>query len=75
MTVYVDGEWEEPFDGDVGAERDALWHEPYKPLDLDGGRVYARRRDGLPVRIDRRCPACGVERSVCGSRTCIRRPE
>ncbi len=74
MTVYVDGEWESPFDGDVAAERDALWHEPYEPLDLDGGRVYVRRREGLPVRIDRRCPSCGIERLVCGSATCIRRP-
>ncbi len=73
MTVYADGEWEEPYDRDVAAERDALWHEPYAPADLDGGRVSSRRREGLPVRIDRRCPVCGVTRSVCASATCIRR--
>ncbi len=75
MTVYVDGEWESPFDGDVAAERDALRHEPYAPVDMDGGRVYARLREGLPVRIDRRCSSCGVERDICASATCIRREQ
>jgi hypothetical protein len=73
--AVLDGWLEEPFDGDVDAERDALWHEPYAPLDLDGGRMYARRREGLPIRLDARCAACGIDRPVCGSRTCIRRPE
>ncbi len=30
------------------------------------------RRSGT-VRIDRRCPSCGIARAVCGSATCIRR--
>ncbi len=73
--AVLDGCLEEPYDGDVAAERDALAHEPYAPVELDGGRVYARRREGLPIRLDTRCPSCGITRAVCGSATCIRRPE
>ncbi len=71
--AVLDGWLEEPFDGDVAAERDALAHEPYAPADMDGGRVYSRRREGLPIRVDTRCPSCGIARAVCGSTTCIRR--
>ncbi len=71
--AVLDGWLEDPYDGDVSAERDRASHEQYEPADLDGGRVYARRREGLPIRLDTRCPACGIARAFCGSATCIRR--
>ena len=64
----ADGDWSEPYDGDVGAERD---RRPYVPEPiLDGARQM--RGMAWSVRIDRRCPACGIVRVSCGSRTCIR---
>ncbi len=67
----LDGGFEEPYDGDITAARDATWHHGYEPSE-DGGRVYTARRSSAPWPLDLRCPSCGFTRPVCASAACIR---